>query len=271
MKCPVITRDHEIIHGDSADVLDCIAPGSVGLVFTSPPYYNARDYSQWKTYDGYLNDMRVILHKAKSTLKDGHYMIVDVSPVIVKYPGEARKETGQLGRRIPLQFHFAKIMEDEGLDFIDDIIWEKPVEATDSKRGLNFYMHKNPLIYYPYPTNEHLLVYRNSIGRKAMTSVTSKVPKRIRDESKVTEEVERGETWHIPPAHNKDHPATFPDELASRVIKLYSYKEDTILDPFVGSGTTCRVAKGLGRRCIGIEKNAAYHEIALRSIGKGIG
>jgi len=259
MKCPAV-GDHEIILGDSRKMLACVPENSVDLVVTSPPYFNARDYSQWATYDAYLNDMRTIVRGSKAALKEGQFMVVDIAPVII--PREKRQDTS---KRIPLHFHFGKILEDEGFDFYDDITWEKPVESVGNKRANAFGKHGTPLGFRPYPTNEHILVYRKHSDKPIDVNIRSKSPE-ARASSKVTDMTELGETWHIHPAHNKDHPAVFPDELASRVIKLYSYKGDRVLDPFLGSGTTCVVAKKEGRRCIGIEKKKEYHDLSMRRV-----
>lgn len=138
---------------------DCLAgirelpSESIDLVITSPPYYNAREYSQWSSLEEYLEDMRDILIEIKRVMKNHRYIIWNVGDVVSQV-GDAKWNT----RKLPLGAYFTVMMEEIGLLFIDDYIWDKG--EPQSKRGVG--RPKYP--FYQYPTNvyEHILVFRKS-------------------------------------------------------------------------------------------------------------
>ena len=130
-----------------------IPDNSIDLIVTSPPYFNAREYSQWETLEEYLSDMKDILKECKRVVKNHKYIIYNVGD-IVSHIGGAKWNN----RKLPLGAYFTTMMEELGLLFIDDIIWDKG--EPQSKRNLG----NPPFPYYQYPVNvyEHILIFRKS-------------------------------------------------------------------------------------------------------------
>jgi len=158
---------------------------------------------------------------------------------------------------VPFDFH--RIFIEEGFDFIDDIIWVKPEGAGwASGRGRRFSADRNPLQYKPVPITEYVLVYRKHTDKLIDWHIRNHPDKEIVRQSKIPDGYERTNIWHIKPAHSKHHPAIFPTELAERVIRYYSFKNDVVLDPFAGIGTVGEAATRLSRRFVLIEINPEY-------------
>lgn len=144
---------NKIYNEDCLEGMKRIPDGSVDLIVTSPPYFNAREYSQWETLEEYLSDMKDILKECKRVVKNHKYIIYNVGD-IVSHIGGAKWNT----RKLPLGAYFTTMMEGLGLLFIDDIIWDKG--EPQSKRNLG----NPPFPYYQYPVNvyEHILIFRKS-------------------------------------------------------------------------------------------------------------
>ena len=241
--------------GDSESVLSDMPSESVDLVFTSPPYFNARpEYAEYLEYNDYLAKMQRIIHQCSRVLNEGRFFVINVSPVLLR-----RASRSEQSRRIAVPFDFHSLFIKENFDFIDDIIWEKPEGAGwATGRGRRFAADRNPLQYKPVPVTEYILVYRKHTDKLIDWSIRNHPEPDAVKESKVDDGYERTNIWKITPAHSKKHPAIFPDELAEKVIRYYSFKNDVVLDPFAGSGTTCRVAHKLQRRFCYIEQKEEY-------------
>ena len=143
-----------------------------------------------------------------------------------------------------------------GWDFIDDIVWVKP-EASVKLRNGNFRQNRKPLAYKPNAVSEYIMVYRKHTDKLIDWNMAQ-----YGNESNVVDNYETSNVWHLPPYSDDTHPAPFPVELPRRLIKLYSFKDDVVLDPFLGSGTTALAAKELGRRWIGYDTSPKYVELA---------
>lgn len=136
--------------------IDCLiglkqmSDDSIDLMVTSPPYYNAREYSQWETVEDYMNDMKNIFIEVFRTLKNHHYIIVNVGDISCQV-GKAKWSV----RRLPLGAMFTMMLEEIGFEWIDDYIWDKG--EPQSKRHLG----NPPYPFYQYPVNcyEHILVF----------------------------------------------------------------------------------------------------------------
>lgn len=243
-----------VICGDSLVELDLLDEESADLVCTSPPYYNARrEYACYGSYDQYLDFMRSIVRKCRRVLADGRFFVVVVSPVLVP-----RKRRNESSKRLALPFDFHRLFVEEGFEFIDDIIWEKPSGAGwASGRGRRFAADRNPLQYKAVPVTEYVLVYRKKSDR-LIDDLIAAVDPAVRQASKIGDGYQRTNVWRIPPARSKAHPAPFPLELAERVVRYYSFVGDTVLDPFAGSLTTGLAAQNLGRRFCMIEQKREY-------------
>lgn len=249
--------------GDSAYLLNEMPAESVDLIFTSPPYYNARpEYSEYEGYDEYLFKMRQIIRRCHRVLSEGRFFVINVSPVLLRRA--SRKESS---KRIAVPFDLHRIFIEEGYDFIDDLIWLKPEGAGwATGRGRRFAADRNPLQYKAVPVTEYVLVYRKRTDLLIDWFIRNHPNKRIVEESKIPDGYEKTNVWKINPSTNSKHPAAFPKELAEKVIRYYSFKGDVVLDPFAGSGTVGRVASELGRRFVLFEKQYDYIKIIQNDI-----
>jgi DNA modification methylase len=254
--------------GDAEDTLLDMAANSVDLVFTSPPYYNARpEYSDYITYEDYLLKMRKVIQSCHRVLNEGRFFAINVAPVLIR-----RASRSEASTRIAVPFDIHHILIDEGFDFIDDIIWVKPEGAGwATGRGRRFAADRNPLQYKAVPVNEYVLVYRKHSERLIDWNIRTYPNQKAVRESRISGEYERTNVWAIKPTHSKSHPAVFPDELAERVIRYYSFIGDVVLDPFAGIGTVGRVATRLGRRFVLVEVNKKYVEVMVREARKWLG
>jgi DNA modification methylase len=247
-----------IAQGDSENVLMELPAGSVNLIFTSPPYYNARpEYTDYITYEEYLLKIRKVLQNSHRVLAEGCFFVMNISPVLIR-----RANRNEASRRIAVPFDMHRLFIEEGYDFIDDIIWEKPSGAGwATGRGRRFAADRNPLQYKPVPVTEYLLVYRKHTDKLIDWNIRAHPEQELVRESKIGDDYERTNIWRITPAHDSRHPAIFPLELAENVIRYYSFKKDVVLDPFAGIGTVGKAAVKAGRRFVLIEKNPGYIQV----------
>ena len=237
-----------IIYNKSCAKMEEIENNSIDLTVTSPPYFNARDYSQYKSVQDYMAQMREIFRLVYSKIKESRMCVVNISPVLVE-----REKRSKQSYRIPLPFYFVPMMEEIGFEFLEDIIWVKPEGSAKNRNG-GFYRHRKPVAYKPNIITEYILVFK-----KPAPFLIDKV---IKNESLVSDGYERTNVWYMNPDTNNHHPAPFPEFLAEKIIRYYSYEGDIVLDPFMGSGTTAVVCKKLSRHYIGYETDREYVKIA---------
>ena len=251
--------------GDAADMIEEMPSESVDLIFTSPPYFNARpEYSEYAEYDEYLLKMRQIIRKCHRVLIEGRFFVINISPVLLR-----RASRNQSSQRIAVPFDFHRLFTEEGYDFIDDIIWVKPEGAGwATGRGRRFAADRNPLQYKAVPVTEYVLVYRKKSDVLIDWFIRNHPDKQIIEDSKIGDDYERTNIWRINPATNSKHPAAFPKELAEKVIRYYSFKGDVVLDPFAGSGTVGAAASDLFRKFILFERNPKYLDIIREEVQK---
>ena len=249
----------KIINEDCLSGLKKIEEPCVDLTWTSPPYYNAKAYSEWPTYEDYLEFLKNVFLEIFRITKDGRMCVVNLSPVIV-----ARESRSHESKRLAIPFHFFAIMEEMGWKYIDDIVWVKPEGAAINRNG-GFFQHRKPVAYKPNLVSETILVFQkpaNFLIDKIVRSYSGDTLK----ESLVTEEYERSNVWYINPETHSKHLAPYPEELSDKVVKYYSFVGDTILDPFLGSGTTLLSAKKLNRNCLGIELHQEYIDMSIKRL-----
>jgi DNA modification methylase len=235
------------------EALKYVPDESVHLTFTSPPYYNARDYSIYPSYNAYLEFLSNVFKEVHRITKEGRFFLLNTSPVIV--PRVSRSHSS---KRYPIPFDIHHFLIEMGWEFIDDIIWEKP-EASVKNRVGGFQQHRKPLAYKPNPVTEYIMVYRKST-EKLLDWNMHQYNLNIVNKSKVADGFGTSNIWKIDPCFNKIHSAIFPVELCKRVIQYYSYKGDLIFDPFGGSGTVGKTAKSLDRLFFLTEKEPKYFE-----------
>ncbi len=262
-QCKVSALRNTIACGDAQDILQQLPEESVDLIFTSPPYYNARpEYTEYITYEEYLLKIRKVIQLCHRVLNEGRFFVMNVSPVLIR-----RASRSESSKRIAVPFDMHRLFVEEGFDFIDDIIWEKPEGAGwATGRGRRFAADRNPLQYKPVPVTEYVLVYRKHTDRLIDWNIRAHPKQELVQASKIPNGYETTNIWRIKPAHDKKHPAVFPKELASKVITCYSFAGDVVLDPFAGIGTVGQAAAKLGRRFVLIEINPKYaQEICQRA------
>jgi len=240
-----------VVHGDVQEIIKYIPDESVHLTFTSPPYYNARDYSIYQSYDEYLNFLEKVFKEVHRITKEGRFFILNTSPIII--PRISRQHAS---KRYPIPYDIHPFLIKMGWEFVDDIIWVKP-EASVKNRNAGFFQHRKPLAYKPNAVTEMLMVYRKKTDKLIDWNIKQYSYDKIK-KSKVFEKYETTNIWRIDPAFDKVHTAVFPLELCNRVIKFYSFVGDLIFDPFAGSGTLGKAALSLNRNFFLTEKEIKY-------------
>lgn len=227
---------------------------SLDLIVTSPPYFNAKDYVKYATVGNYMQQIRYVFATAYYKLKKSHMCVINISPVIVP-----RQSRNKQSHRIPLPFYFVPMMERMGYEFLEDIIWKKPDGSAKNRNG-GFFRHRKPRGYKPNVVTEYILVFKRSADFL--------IDKVLKNDSLVENGYERTNVWEINPDASNKHPAPFPVELPKKIIQYYSYENELVYDPFMGSGTTAIACIELNRRYIGSEINKEFYDITMKRIQK---
>ena len=219
-----------VVEGDTREVMRLLPDGCIHLTFTSPPYYNARDYSIYKSYQQYLDFLGEVFADVHRITKEGRFLLINTSPVIV-----ARFSRKHASRRYPIPFDLHNIVSDLDWEFIDDIVWAKPESSVKNRNG-GFQQHRKPLGYKPNMITEYVMVYRKKSSRLIDWNM-KQYPQAVIEDSKVLGDFETTNLWEIDPMSDPVHSAVFPHDLCDRVVKYYSFIGDLVFDPFAGSGT----------------------------------
>lgn len=252
------------IYNSSCQLMNDLPDGSVDLVVTSPPYYNLKSYSSWPTYKDHLDFISEIIKECYRVLRPGGWICWNIQEYLPNPPKDKSEErTGTL----PLLADTICIMRDLGFFYEKDIIWYKGKGTATQKM---FGTYPNPGLILISGLTEHIITARKQKGdfKKVVT-----------DEIKSKSIISKKEwadwavdLWDIQPVNSKKlaHPAPFPIELPYRLIRLYSFVGDLVLDPFMGSGQTALAAKSCGRNYVGYEMNYEYYQNALSRIKSDI-
>ena len=237
---------HKIIFGNCMSMEES-ENESVHLIVTSPPYFNAPfDYQGLFTnYEKYLEVLRQSFREAYRVLQDGRIFALNIDDMLVD------------GIKYPIVADSIKIMQNAGFRYRDKIVWKKPDGYLRiSKRSGVLLQNPFPMYFYPDNLLESIVIFQ-----KGKFNYHSK-SKEIRELSKVDKKEFQDNNWHktlwemtnvLPGSYLEKNIAAFPEELPYRIIKLFSYVGETVLDPFAGSGTTLKVARRLKRNSVGIE------------------
>ena len=247
--------------------MDEISDNSVDLIVAGPPYWEYIDYSAYakqkdfvwtsrNPYKHYLENLKRWFTECFRVLRKGRYCIVNL--------GTVRKD----GRCYPIPFHAVPLLEDIGFDFCFEIIWHKISGGRRHARGIIQYPY--PGYYIPNNRTEYLLVFRKEPSVPfCKDKAKLKIKKHQIEIDDFFKKQLANNIWYIMPACfplNGKHPCPFPPEIPYRLIKLFSIKNEIVLDPFMGIGTTARAAKMLDRRFIGYENQKSFVDIARDTI-----
>ena len=242
-----------IVQGDVREIIKYVPDESIHLTFTSPPYYNARDYSIYQSYKEYLRFLEDVFKEVYRVTKEGRFFILNTSPIII--PRVSRQYSS---KRYPIPYDIHPFLVKMGWKFIDDIVWVKP-EASAINRNAGFLQHRKPLAYKPNPCTECVMVYRKKTDKLIDWNI-KQYDRETVYKSRVNGNYETSNVWKIDPVFDKTHSAVFPIEMCNRIIKFYSYDGDLVFDPFAGSGTFGKAALNLNRYFFLTEIKADYIE-----------
>ena len=248
-----------IVHADVRDVLSATPDESIHLTFTSPPYYNARDYTLYESYEAYLQFLADIFREVHRITKEGRFFVLNTSPVIVP-----RMSRAHSSKRYAIPFDIHPMLTQIGWEFIEDIVWVKP-ERTAKNRNGGFFQHRKPLGYKANSVTEYVMVYRKKTDKLIDWNMRQYDEGTV-EASLIEGDYEKTNVWHIHPASDKVHPAIFPTDLARRIIQFYSFEGDLVFDPFAGIGTVGIASLMLGRYFFLVEQEREYVNRAMWTI-----
>lgn len=237
---------YKVIIGSSEEMSE-LEDESIHLVVTSPPYFNAPfDYkSLYKTYDHYLEVLKKVANELFRVMAKGRVVALNIDDMLVN------------GEKFPIVADATKIFQSAGFNYRDRLTWKKPDGYLRISRRSGVIL-QNPYPMYFYPDNllESIILFQK--GKFDYKSID----RDIREESRIDKSEFQKNKWYptlwemtnvLPNSKLEKDIAAFPEELPYRIIKLFSYKGETVMDPFLGSGTTMKVARKLERSCIGFE------------------
>ena len=237
----------------------------VHLVVTSPPYYNAPfDYpGLFKDYDEYLEMIQEVAKELLKVVAQGRIAAFVTDDMLVD------------GQKYPVVADTTRIMMDAGFKYRDKIIWKKPEGYTRiSRRSGVLLQHPYPMYFYPDNLQETIIIFQNG---EFDYSYVKELPEKIRKASEINLTDFSKSKWNLTvweitnvlplPGRLEEGIAAFPEEIPFRLINLFSFIGETVLDPFLGSGTTIKVARQLGRNSVGYELDIELKKTILEKIG----
>ena len=235
------------IYYKSSEKMDELPDNSVHLMVTSPPYNVQKQYDDDLSLEEYRDLLKRVFQETYRTLVTG---------------GRACVNIANIGRKpyIPLHSYIIADMEEMGFLMRGEIIWDKGAGAGASTAWGSWMSASNPVLR---DVHEYILVFsKDSFSRKKDSRENTISREEFLEYTK--------SVWTFPTVSAKKvgHPAPFPEELPYRLIQLYTFKNDVILDPFCGSGTTCLVAKNTGRYYVGYDISEEYVELSERRLSQ---
>ncbi len=251
---------HKIIFGNCMSMME-LSDESVHFIVTSPPYFNAPfDYKGlFKNYQQYLGMLKRVAKESYRVLQEGRIFALNIDDMLVN------------GQKYPITADAIKIFQSVGFRYRDKIVWKKPDGYLRiSKRSGVLLQNPYPMYFYPDNLLESIVIFQK--GKFDYRSIS----KEIREQSKIDKKEFQSSNWHktiwemtnvLPGSKLEKNIAAFPDELAYRLITLFSYVGETVLDPFLGSGTTMKVAGQLKRNSIGYEIIRGLENIIRKKVG----
>ncbi len=253
----------KVIIGDSRDMKE-VSDESIDLIVTSPPYWHLKDYNAQgqigygQTLHEYLRSLYCVWGNCHRVLRSGRRMCINIGDQFARSVIYGRYKV------MPLHAEIIAQCEQFGFDFMGSIIWQKKKTTMNTTGGANV------MGSFPYPPNgiveidyEFILIFKKR-GRSRKPHPDVKEASRLTKEQ--WKEYFSGH-WCFVGARQTNHKAAFPDELPRRLIRMFTFKGDTVLDPFLGSGTTLKAAMELKRNSIGYEVNDSYIDVIKEKIG----
>jgi site-specific DNA-methyltransferase (adenine-specific) len=252
---------HKIINGDSRHMGE-LQDKSMHLIVTSPPYWQLKDYGSENqigfhdSYETYINNLNLTWKECFRVLHDGCRLCINIGDQFARSVYYGRYKV------IPIHSEIIKFCESVGFDFMGSIIWQKTT-TTNTTGGASI------MGSFPYPRNgvvkldfEYILLFKKQ-GKAPIPT-----PEQKEKSSMTTAEWNTyfNGHWHIGGARQDNHIAMFPEEIPRRLIKMFSFLGENILDPFLGSGTTALAAKNLGRNSCGYEINPDFMHIIKQKL-----
>ncbi|MGB0949173.1 MAG: DNA methyltransferase, partial [Marinirhabdus sp.] len=254
--------EHTVVIGDSRQ-MDRLKDGSVQLAITSPPYWQLKDYGTanqigyHEDYETYINNLNLVWKECYRVLENGCRLCVNIGDQFARAVYYGRYKV------IPIRTEIIKFCESVGFDYMGAIIWQKKT-TTNTTGGASL------MGSYPNPRNgiisidyEFILIFKK-LGK----------PKQVSKEIKARSSMTKNEWkqyfqghWNFAGAKQDGHIAMFPEELPHRLIKMFSFVGDTVLDPFLGSGTTSLAARKLERNSVGFEINKEFKPFIEKKMG----
>jgi site-specific DNA-methyltransferase (adenine-specific) len=244
---------HRIILGDSRAMAE-VKDESVHLVITSPPYWQLKDYGHDEqigfndTYEDYINNLNLVWNECYRVLHPGCRLCVNIGDQFARSVYYGRYKI------IPIRTEIIKFCETIGFDYMGAIIWQK-VTTTNTTGGATV------MGSFPYPRNGIVKLDYEFILLFKKLGTSPKPSREQKERSKLTTE-EWNEYfyghWNFSGERQDQHLAVFPEELPRRLIRMFSFVGDIVLDPFLGSGTTSLAARNLERHSIGYEINKDF-------------
>lgn len=254
---------NKIICGDCLEVMKEMPDECVDMILTSPPYSMFKDYEKEVSYTQHLDLLYDFILESERILKQGRHLIINIDD-----PHRTMSADGN--ECLPTHALLTSYIHQQRkeLRYKDTIIWAKIRSAHQRGDGKN-------VLYgsYPYPNGIPIKNNCEFILLAAKKGKPKYYSKKIKDKSKINWDFFKkycSSPWYISAERNRQHPAPFPHEFASVCIKLFSFENEIILDPFIGSGTTGRASKDLKRNFIGIEISPEYCKIAEERLAQGI-
>jgi len=244
---------HEIINGDSRQMAE-LENKSVDLIITSPPYWQLKDYGSANqigyndSYEEYINNLNLVWKECYRILNNGCRLCINIGDQFARAVYYGRYKV------IPIRTEIIKFCEAIGFDYMGAIIWQK--KTTSNTTGGASLMGS-----YPTPRNGILSIDYEFILLFKKLGTPIKPKKELKEQSKMTKEEWKeyfAGHWNFGGAKQDGHIAMFPEELPRRLIKMFSFVGDRVLDPFTGSGTTSLAAKKLNRNSVGYEINPEF-------------
>lgn len=258
-----MVTNHKIIIGDSRNMAE-VQNESVHLVVTSPPYWQIKDYGDKNqigfndTYEEYISNLNAVWKECYRVLYPGCRLCVNIGDQF------ARAITYGRYKIIPIREEIIRFCELIGFDYMGAIIWQK-------KTTMNTTGGASVMGSFPYPRNGLIEIdYEFILLFKKLGKSFNNISGQIKEQSKLSNEEWRKYFtghWNFAGEKQDGHIAMFPEELPRRLIKMFSFIGETVLDPFLGSGTTTKVANNLKRNSIGYEINKKYLPVIKEKAG----